>query len=144
MMSQLTRKATVGTALLLAVAAMTACTTVGVSSTRYLGVPQFAPTDPNTVEILRHEPRRNVIRLGEVFLEPSGHPSVAMMEQALRVEAGKLGANAAVLVYDKFKRVGTVVQGPWWSRSAYPVYGRRIVAVAIRYQEPGAEPRHRF
>jgi hypothetical protein len=144
MTGQVTRKATGAAALLLATVAVAACTTVGVSSTRYLGVPQFAPTDPNSVEILRHEPRRGVIRLGEVFLEPSGHPPVAEMEQALRVEAAKLGANAAVLVYDKFRRVGTVVQGPWWSRSAYPVYGHQIVAVAIRYQEPGAEPRHRF
>ena len=143
MTSHAMRRGTVGAALLLA-AAMVACTTVRVSSIRYLGVPQFAPTDPNTVEILRREPRRGVIRLGEVFLEPSGHPTVAAMEQELRAEAAKLGANAAVLVYDKFKRVGTVVQGPWWSRSEYPVYGREIVAVAIRYEESPEGPRHRF
>jgi hypothetical protein len=134
MTGEVTHRTTVAAALLLATVAVAACTAVGVSSTHYLGVSQFAPTDPNSVEILRHEPRRGVVRLGEVFLEPSGHPSVAMMEQALRVEAAKLGANAAVLVYDKFRRVGTVVQGPWWSRSAYPVYGRKIVAVAIRYE----------
>lgn len=45
-----------------------------------------------------------------------------------------LGADAAVLVYDKFKRVGTVYQGPWWGRSSYAVYGRKIVAVAIRHK----------
>ncbi len=134
MTGEATRKATVAAALLLATMAVTACTTISVSSTRYLGVPQFAPTDPNSVEILRREPRRGAIRLGEVFLEPSGKPTVAAMEQALRVEAAKLGANAAVLVFDKFRRVGTVVQGPWWSRSSYPVYGRKIVAVAIRYE----------
>jgi hypothetical protein len=43
-----------------------------------------------------------------------------------------LGADAAVLVYDKFKRVGTAYQGPWRGRSSYAVYGRKIVAVAIR------------
>lgn len=110
------------------------CNTVSVSSTRYLGVPQFAPSSPNAVEILRREPRRAHERLGEVVLEPSGNPDVAEMEQAIRAEAAKLGADAAVLVYDKTKRIGTVYQGPWYARSSYPVYGRKIVAVAIRYK----------
>jgi hypothetical protein len=115
---------------------ITGCATVSVSSTRYLGVPQFAPTDPASVEILRHIPRRPHEKLGEVFLQPSGNPPVAEMEQALRGEAAKMGAEAAVIVFDRFKRIGTVIQGPWWARSSYPVYGRTIVAVAIRYTRP--------
>lgn len=123
----------IATALVVATIGIAACTTVSVSSTRYLGVPQFAPTDPNTVEILRRVPNGPHEKLGEVFLQPSGRPPVAEMEQALRTEAAKLGADAVVVVYDKFKRIGTVIQGPWWARSSYPVYGRTIVAVAIRY-----------
>lgn len=122
--------------LALAILGIAACTTVSVSSTRYLGVPQFTPTDPNAVEILRRIPKRPHEKLGEVFLQPSGSPSVAEMEQALRGEAAKMGAEAAVVVYDRFKRIGTVIQGPWWARSSYPVYGRTIVAVAIRYTRP--------
>ena len=80
------------------------------------------------------EPRRPHEKLGEVYLEPSGNPAVAEMEQAIRTEAAKLGADAAVLVYDRTKRIGTVYQGPWWARSSYAVYGRRIVAVAIHYR----------
>ena len=129
-----TRRIGVVAALVLATVGLSACSTVSVSSTRYLGVPQFAATDPNSVEILRREPRRPHEKLGEVYLEPSGSPPVAEMEQAIRREAAKLGADAAVLVYDRTKRIGTVYQGPWWARSSYAVYGRRIVAVAIRYR----------
>ena len=125
---------TVSIALTLAALTTAACSTVSVSSMRYLGVPQFAPTDANAVEILRREPRRPHEKLGEVYLEPSGHPSVAEMEQAIRTEAAKLGADAAVLVYDRTNRIGTVYQGPWWARSSHAVYGRRIVAVAIHYR----------
>ncbi len=128
-----TRLWTAGAVVTLAAATLAGCSTVSVSSTRYLGAPQFAPTDPNTVEILRQVPKRRHEKLGEVFLQPSGDPPVAEMEQALRTEAAKLGADAAVVVFDRFKRVGTVIQGPWWSRSSYPVYGRTIVAVAIRF-----------
>jgi hypothetical protein len=128
------RRIGVVAALVLATLGLSACSTVSVSSMRYLGVPQFAPTDLNSVEILRREPRRPHEKLGEVYVEPSGSPPVAEMEQAIRGEAAKLGADAAVLVYDKTKRIGTVYQGPWWARSSYAVYGRRIVAVAIRYR----------
>ncbi len=132
----------VGVALALAVGALGACTTISVSSTHYLGVPEYPATDPAAVEILRRPPHRPHERLGEVVLEPSGSPAVFDMEQAIRVEAAKMGADAAVLVLDRTKRIGTVVEGPWWSRTAHPVYGRRIVAVAIRYEErPGPPPR---
>jgi hypothetical protein len=121
-------------ALLAGVVTLASCTTISVSSKRYLGGPSFAPTDPNQVEILRREPRRPHDRVGEVLIEPSGNPSVADMERAIRIEAAKLGANAAVLVYDKTKRIGTIYEGPWWGRSAAPVYGRKIVAVAIHFK----------
>ena len=128
-----TRRWTAGTVPTLAVLTLLACTTISVSSTHYLGVPQFAPTDPNSVEIRRRVPERPHEKLGEVYLEPSGTPSIAELEQALRGEAARLGADGAVVVHDKYRRVGTVIQGPWWARSARPVYGHTFVAVAIRY-----------
>jgi hypothetical protein len=130
----MTRRIGVVAGLVLATVGLSACRTVSVSSTRYPGVPQLAPTDPATVEILRREPRRPHEKLGEVYLEPSGSAPVAEMEQAICMEAAKLGADAAVLVYDKTKRIGAVYQGPWWARSSHAVYGRRIVAVAIHYR----------
>jgi hypothetical protein len=40
-----------------------------------------------------------------------------------------MGADSTVLVFDKTRRIATVVKGPWWARSAHTVYGRRIFAV---------------
>lgn len=113
---------------------LSGCATVDVASERYLGVPQFAPSAPASVEILRREPKRPHVQLGEVFLSPSDGAEVADIEKALREEAARLGADAAVVVQDRTKRVGTYVTGSWWVRYRTPVYGRQIVAVAIRYQ----------
>lgn len=120
--------------LLSSVLVLSACATVDVSSERYLGIPQAAPTDPASVEILRKEPKRPHLQLGEVFLSPSPDATVDSLEKALRTEAAKLGANAAVVVRDRTKRIGTYVTGSWWVRYHTPVYSRQIVAVAIRYQ----------
>ncbi len=110
------------------------CSSVSVSSERLIGAPSFPPASPSSVIILRREPRRPHDRLGHVFVEPSGNPPVEEIEQAIREEAAKLGADAAVLVYDRTRRVGRVYEGPWWDRRSYPILGRKIVAVAIRYR----------
>ncbi|HSS45648.1 MAG TPA: hypothetical protein VLO07_09925 [Thermoanaerobaculia bacterium] len=109
------------------------CSSVSVSSERAIGAPTFPPTRPESVEIRRRAPKQPHERLGEIYLEPSGSPSVEEMEAAIRTEAAKMGADAAVIVFDRTRRIGRVVEGPWWARSSYPVYGRKIVAVAIRY-----------
>jgi len=109
------------------------CSSVSVSSERAIGAPTFPPTRPESVQIRRRAPRLPHVRLGQIYLEPSGKPSVEEMEAAIREEAAKMGADAAVIVFDRTRRIGTVVEGPWWDRTVYPVYGRKIVAVAIRY-----------
>jgi hypothetical protein len=110
------------------------CSSVSSSSERLLGSPVFPPTRPEAVVILRREPRKPHDRIGHVFLEPSGSPSVEEMEQAIRTEAAKLGADAAVIVLDRTHRIGRVYEGPWWDRRSFPIYERKIVAVAIRYR----------
>ena len=115
--------------------AVTGCQTVSVSSTQEIGGPTFPPTDPATVEILRTEPTRPHVRLGEVRAEPSDDEvSAAKIEDALRNGAAKLGANAAVVVYDHTQVIGAYVTGPWYGRSIETIQGRIVVAVAIRYQ----------
>ncbi|HYT32599.1 MAG TPA: hypothetical protein VEO37_08400 [Thermoanaerobaculia bacterium] len=99
-----------------------------------IGSPAYPPTSPATVVIPRREPRKPHERVGHVFVEPSGGPPVEEIEKAIRTEAARLGANAAVIVFDRTRRVGRVYQGPWWDRTAYPIYGRKIIAVAIRYR----------
>ena len=109
------------------------CNYVTVNTKPYLGVPQYPPTNPASVEILRTEPLQPHDRLGEIYLEPTGNPSVTEMEQKLREAAAKMGADAAVLVADRTMRMGATVTGPWYGRQVSPDFQRVIIAVAIRY-----------
>jgi hypothetical protein len=121
----------------LAVALLLAgCSFVSTRVQPYLGGPTFPPSDPAKVEILRSEPTRAHERLGEVYAEPSGDPTVAQYEQALREGGAKMGADAVVVVYDRMQVVGSVVSGPWWAPSAYPIVGRVVVGLAIHYSSP--------
>ncbi len=115
---------------------LTGCSFVSTRLQPYVGGPRFPPTDPTRVEILRAEPTRAHVRLGEIFAEPSGQPTVAQYEQALREAAAKMGAEAVVVVYDQMQVLGTVVSGPWWAPSASPIVGRVVVGLAIRYSGP--------
>jgi hypothetical protein len=118
----------------LALLAAASCSSVSASSERLIGGPAYPPTSPAAVVILRREPRKPHERVGHVFVEPSGGPPVEEIEKAIRTEAARLGADAAVIVFDRPRRVGRVYQGPWWDRTTYPIYGRKIIAVAIRYR----------
>src|SRR5262245_18384989 len=112
------------------------CSSVSTRIQPYLGGPTYHPTDPTRVAILRAEPSRPDERLGEVFAEPSGQPTVAQYEQALREGAAKMSADAVVVVYDQMQVLGTVVSGPWWAPSTSPIVGRVVIGLAIRYTGP--------
>lgn len=112
------------------------CNTVQVSSKQEIGVPLFAPTDPGSVVIMREPPARPNVRLGEVYAEPTGSPSVTEIEARMQQEAAKMGANAVVIVADQNHYMGTIVSGPWYARSASADYQRVITGVAIRYTSP--------
>jgi hypothetical protein len=109
------------------------CSFVSTRIQPYIGGPAVLPSDPAKIEILRAEPTRPHERLGEVFAEPSGDPTVAQYEQALREGGAKMGADAIVVVYDRMQVVGTMVTGPWWAPAASPIVGRVVVGLAIRY-----------
>ncbi len=113
---------------------LTGCASVPSETMRYVGAPQPPPTDPARVEILRHVPTRPHEKLGEVVLTPSDDPPISAIETKIREETAKLGGDAAVLVYDRTRRMGTVVTGTWWVAYARPLYGRVIVAVAVKYK----------
>jgi hypothetical protein len=129
---------TIGVAL-----AAAACGRVSATSMQYVGVPQFPATNPTTVEILRAEPSRPPERLGEVSLTTTTSPAPAMsdVEGALRARAGALAADAVVVVYDRLQPIGAYAPGGtmWWDggpdRTLYPITGRRLVGVAIKYRE---------
>ncbi len=112
----------------------TGCQTVRTTHTQDIGSPKYPPSDPAQVEILRTQPTRPHMRLGEVRAEPSSQSvEVTEIENALRKEAAKLGADTAVVVYDRTRITGAYVSGPWYGRSVHATTGRVIIAVAIKH-----------
>ena len=117
---------------------VTGCQTVSITSTQEIGGPTYPPSNPAQVQILRTAPTRPHERLGEVRAEPSSeNVSAAKIEEALRKAAAKLGADAAVVVYDQTQVTGAYVTGPWYGRSIQRIEGRVVIAVAIKYTGPG-------
>lgn len=97
----------------------------------YPQTPRFAPTHPAQVQLLRGEPRRDHIRLGEVWIRPSRYADRSWVEDSLREKAAAMGADALVIVADRYLR-GHVVYDYWYGPRR--VYRRQIVGIAIRYR----------
>jgi hypothetical protein len=117
-----------------ALVALTGCNTVSTSIRQDIGGPTYPPSDPAQVQILRTAPTRPHVRLGEVTAQPSSDSvPVTEIEASLRKAAAKMGADAAVVVYDKTQTTGAYVTGPWWGRQVQTIQGRVIIAVAIKY-----------
>ena len=105
-------------------------------TTQYVGAPHFPPSDPAKVEILRTQPTRPHDQLGEIVVDASTDPAppVTEVEQRLRQEAAKIGADAAVVVYDRIQPIGVFVTGGYWSRGVSTITGRKLVGIAIKYK----------
>jgi hypothetical protein len=117
--------------------AVTGCNTISVQSNQYIGLPTYPPTDPATIQVMRTEPTRPNVKLGEITVEPSSMSTpVAEIEAKLQAAAAKMGADAVVIVVDRTQQMGAVVTGGWYNRQISPVIGRVIVGVAIHYTGP--------
>ncbi|HJY76299.1 MAG TPA: hypothetical protein VKE95_06680 [Burkholderiales bacterium] len=99
---------------------LASCAYVDATTTQYVGVPRFPPSDPKTVQILRGEPMQPHDRLGEILLDISVEPApdVSEVEQRLKQEAASWGANAVLVVRDQ----------------VMPGVGRKLIGVALRYR----------
>ena len=96
----------------------------------YPHAPHFAPTDPARVDLLRREPRRDNVRLGEVWIRPTWDMDRFYVEGVLREKAARMGADALVIVADRYFREGTAFS--YW-RGPRAINERQIVGIAIRY-----------
>jgi hypothetical protein len=74
-------------------------------------------------------------RLGEIVVDAAIHPAPLGndVEQKLRQEAAKMGADAAVVVYNRLQPMGAYVMGGYWDQSIETVTERNVVGVAIKY-----------
>ena len=100
--------------------ALASCAYVDATTTQYVGVPRFPPTEAKSEQVLNAEPMKTHERLGEILLDISIDPAppVEDVEARLREEAAKMGANAVFVVRDMLN----------------PNVGRKLIAVAIRYR----------
>jgi hypothetical protein len=93
----------------------------------YPDVPHYPATNPGHVQVLRHEPGRSHIQLGEVWIRPDPGMSPGFVENSLRERAAAMGADALVIVVDRY--IGGYY---WYGRRAYRE--RDIEGIAIRYR----------
>ena len=112
------------------------CATVDARTTAYVGVEHPAPTLPSEVVVLRTEPLRPHVRLGEILIDASVDPAppITQVEEKLRDEAAKLGGDAVVVVYDHIQAVGAYVNGPLWARDVQTIEGRKLKGIVIKYR----------
>ena len=97
------------------------CAYVEATTTQYVGVPRFPPSKPAAVQVLPAEPAQRHDRLGEVLLDISVDPAppLADIEERLREEGAKMGANAVYVIRDAIR----------------PGEGRKLIGIAIRYRQ---------
>ncbi len=115
---------------------LTGCNTISVQSQQYVGVPTYPPTLPADVQVMRTEPTRPNVRLGQITLEPASESTpVANIEAKIQQVAAKMGANAVVIVVDRTQVTGAMVVGGWADRSVVQTMGRVIVGIPIRYTQ---------
>jgi hypothetical protein len=116
--------------------ALSGCATVDARTTAYVGVEHPAPTLASEVVVLRTEPLRPHIRLGEVLIDASVDPAppITQVEGKLRDESAKLGGDAVVVVYDHIQPMGAYVNGPLWARDVRTIEGRKLKGIVIKYR----------
>lgn len=112
------------------------CTSVIATSEPFVGAPTYPPTDPATIQIIREAPSRPYEKLGEIFIEPqSGKPPVEKIEQKLREEGAKFGADAVLITFDRLMPSGGTYFGGWGSGVIQRTYGHSVRADAIKYKK---------
>lgn len=112
-----------------------ACSGVNTSTFDLIGAPTRPPTDPSQVEILERPPLRPFVRLGRIRAEPYGGADNQAIEQALREQAAKMGANAVVVGFQGERPVGFNIEGLPGDAEARREMGRVVMGTAIAWRE---------
>lgn len=111
----------------------------GISSCRpyagfqfYARTPRLARTHPNQVMLIKTRPRRSHIELGEVWIRPDPRMSRYLVEKKLRKKAARMGADAVVIVEDRYARNRVSVRR--YKRGTMIYRKRYIGGIAIRFR----------
>jgi len=135
--SSLPPRSLFGLFLLTALAGVIAsCASVNGTATQYVGAPRFPASDPAGVQILRTAPESPHDRLGEIQVKATTSPAppIAEVEEKLRQEAAKLGADAVVVIFDRIQPVATYVTGGYSDLRVDTISGRKLIGIAIKFR----------
>lgn len=123
-------------ALGLMLAGLAGCSSIDARTTEYVGAPHASPTIAANVQVLRSEPARKHVRLGEIVVDATVDPAppITDVEQKLREQAASIGGDAVVVVYDRIQPVSAYVSGPLWDRDIRSIDGRKLKGIVIKYQ----------
>ena len=98
----------------------------------YPGTPHFARTHPDHVMLIKRRPKRNHIELGNVWIRPEPWMDRYFVEYKLRKKAARLGADAVVIIEDKYFRNRAAYRH---YRGGTMIYRERFIGgVAIRFR----------
>jgi hypothetical protein len=112
----------------------TGCRGISTAYTQDIGGARFPASDPAKIEILRDVPARPHVELGQVWAHSSDRNADASeLEDALRKEAAKLGADAFVVWRDEIQTGDGANSEPGGSRALKAAHGRSILGAAIKY-----------
>ena len=127
-------------ALGLVLAGLAGCSSIDARTTQYVGAPHPSPTAAATVEVLRSEPTRPHVRLGEIVVDASVSPPppITDVEQKLREQAASIGGDAVVVVYPGPGMAAPALQAAQ-ATVEQPV--RPVLAVRVQAAQDAA-PRH--
>src|SRR5688500_4025109 len=97
---------------------LAACASLHATTTPYTDASHYPPVNPASVHIVRTQPTQLHDRLGEIVVDAPTHSVTPShdIEQKLRQEAAKLGADAVVVVYDRLQPMGTYAMGGYWDQ----------------------------
>jgi len=113
---------------------LTSCASVSENTHAYLGIPHYAPADPERFQVLQSEPKEEKVRLGEIILAVNGKPARENIEKKIRVAGAKLGADGAFIVYDRTHIYPIIYSDYWWGPTwVSQDYTRNIVAIVFKY-----------
>ena len=106
---------------------------ISAHTTQYAGAPPQPPTQPASVRVLRFEPTQPSQNIGEIVLiiPPDTMQSKEQVDDKLRQEAAKLGADAVIVVDDHFQPYGADFKYEWHLVADYDP-SEKLVAKAIK------------
>lgn len=120
---------------LMALAAGCATPSVVATSDRLIGAPVYPPTNPATVQIIGSQPAGPCEELGEIHIEPvTGFPPRERIEEELRKEGARFGADTVLIIYDRTQASGALYMGSDLG-PAEPMYGHAVRAEALKCKE---------